>query len=263
MPLEISRKNDQCKIAYLFLTDKDSDTMLDAYSMIRDSVSPPCTARILFHHKTPTITERLSMQDPYLFTNESLLAMNYTPIVMNIIPGSNHFPLLQYFHDFPDYAYYWVIEDDMRFTGDWKYFFDSFNLYDHDLITSHIRWFKHEPWWNWWQSLSHTELDIPLKKRLRSFNPIYRISRRALNFIHRALSQKWMGHHEVLFPTLLYHNQYKLMDFGGKGDFVPRGNKNKFYTWISKRGVQVGTLRYRPVLSVPGNERNKLYHPVK
>jgi hypothetical protein len=253
------------KTAYLFLTDKVSGEILNSFSDIRSSVASPDRAIVLFHQKG-VIPDRIKELEPYFFTYRSLLALKYLPIVMGIIPGSNHFPVLQYFLEFPGYDYYWVIEDDVRFTGEWKYFFDFFNAYEDDFISSHLRTFSNEPEWIWWRSLSHTYQMIPDSKRIRSFNPIYRISSRALRYIHYALSEKWKGHHEVLLPTLLYHNCYKIMDFGGCGDFVANGNCNMFYTSSGsdpKGLLREGTMRFRPVYKAPGNEKNKLYHPVK
>src|SRR6185437_10138013 len=132
----------------------------------------------------------LSGLSPYVFTDETLVSLNYTPIYNVLVPGSTHFPILQYFREFPDYRYYWVIEDDVRFTGDWGDFFSYFNRQDHDLITSHIRRFDDEPDWPWWHTLSHNGEKVPQTDLLRSFNPVYRISGRALRFIHDALSRK-------------------------------------------------------------------------
>ena len=79
-----------------------------------------------------------------------------------------------------------------------------------------------------------------MENRIRSFNPIYRISGKALAHIHRALSEKWIGHHEVLLPTLLYHQGFRLLDFGGEGEFVADGGENLFYT--SDRSNLSGSL---------------------
>jgi hypothetical protein len=256
----------QQQIAYLFLTDKESDAILDVYSGLRSALTPDDRSCILFHKRSATIPEGLLEHEHYPFTFESLIALNYTPIKNAIVPGSTHFPVLQYFREFPKFRYYWVIEDDVRYTGDWRHFFSFFNAYDHDLITSHIRRFEDEPDWPWWNSLSHNGEKVSRPDRLRSFNPIYRISGRALSFIHDALSQKWIGHHEVLMPTLLNDNGYTLLDFGGEGDFVASGNTNKFYTsgQLDRRGsLREGTMRFRPVWKSSGDQKNKLYHPVK
>jgi hypothetical protein len=259
-------EDQQQQIVYLFLTDKETDTILDEYSAICHGLHPDERSRILFHRKEPILSDHLRAFSPYVFTDEILVALDYTPINNALIPGSNHFPVLQYFREFPGYDYYWIIEDDVRFTGEWKDLFSHFNAYDHDFITSHIRRFDDEPDWPWWISLSHNGQNIPRRDLLRSFNPIYRLSRRALNFIHDALTQKWIGHHEVLLPTLLNRNHYTLLDFGGEGDFVASGNANKFYTsgQLDRTGsMREGTMRFRPAWTTPGDQKNKLYHPIK
>jgi hypothetical protein len=253
------------KIAYLFLTDKDSEAAIQAFENIRSSIAPSGRAHVLFHHKLGDISPLLQKYTPFVFTDESLMKLRYIPIHTNIVPGSNHFPVLQFYLECPDFEYYWIIEDDVHFSGEWKYFFDFFNLCKHDFISAHLRSYSEEPEWFWWTALIHSTHSIPMDKRIRSFNPIYRISAKALQFIHNALINKWAGHHEVLLPTLLYYNQFRLLDFGGQGNFVPKNNNNRFYTSASdpKGDLNEGTMRYRPVWNEPGEEKNKLYHPVK
>ena len=114
--------------------------------------------------------------------------------------------------------------------------------------------------------MAHPYFVIPQEQRLRSFNPIYRISRNALELLHKALLSKWCGHHEVLIPTLLYESVLSIHDFGGKGEFVPEGFENRFYMGNSpnKKGIlSDGTMRWRPVFQEVGELKNKLYHPIK
>ena len=262
----IHSPNSRPRSIFLFLTDKESVTVLNVFKTLQKAVSHPDNALILFHQKEPVITDALKNLNPFLFTYESLLDLNYIPIVMNIVPGSNHFPVLQFFLNYQHYDHYWVVEDDVRFTGEWQYLFDFFNDYDHDFISCHIRRFEQEPEWFWWGSLVHRFKNIPVDMRIRSFNPIYRISKRALHFIHCTLQEQWKGHHEVLLPTLLYHNGYKILDFGGDGDFIAVGSQDRFYTSScgDPKGVlSEGTMRFRPVWNEPGDKINKLYHPVK
>ncbi len=56
-----------------------------------------------------------------------------------------HFPILDFYLSHKDFDYYWVVEFDVRYTGKWDVFLRSFESYDHDLITSHIRHFIEEP----------------------------------------------------------------------------------------------------------------------
>jgi len=178
--------------------------------------------------------------------------------------GHCHFPLLQFFHDNPDFDYYWLIEYDVRFAGDWHFFFDYFKNTNEDFLTCHIRRYADEPGWAWW-SLHHPHKSIPLSERLSSFSPIYRLSNASLSFLHQSLSDGWCGHCEVLLPTLLHHNGFTIMDIGGKGTFTPPSMKDKFYTaqFNSNGALECGTMRCQPSFWRVGQEKNKLYHPVK
>jgi hypothetical protein len=251
---------------FLLLTDKDSAISREAFVSIRSGITDSDKAYILFHQKKPEAPAVLGSEPLFMFTYDSLGKLGYIPVARDILPGSNHFPVLQFFLNFPDFQYYWVIEDDVRFNGDWEHLFGYFDSYDHDFISSHFRRFEHEPKWLWWEWLCHPKTDIPIGERIRSFNPIYRISGKALRYLHTALSDNWIGHHEVLIPSLLYHHGFKVLDFGGEGEFVAKGNNNLFYTSaISDLDGQLreGTMRYRPVWENPGSEFNKIYHPVK
>jgi len=176
-----------------------------------------------------------------------------------------HFPVLDFFLSHPEYDYYWVIEFDVRYTGEWGSFLRAFEPYDHDLITSHIRRFHEEPRFWWWYSLNHPQEIIDRARYLRSFNVIYRISKRALALIHDKQRNGWRGYPEVLLPTLLDMGCCTLLDFGGDGEFVPPDFRNRFYTSGSAAGLlnPFCTMRWRPSRTRTGFYRNTLYHPVK
>jgi hypothetical protein len=177
-----------------------------------------------------------------------------------------HLPLLDFYLSHPEYDFYWFIEYDVRYSGNWESLLRAFEKFDSDFITSHIRRFKDEPEWYWWDTFHNPSKRIPKNQYVRSINVIFRISNRALDYINKAQKNGWMGHNEVSLPTLLLHNGYTIMDFGGDGEFVPPGLKNKVYTSNSlKNGVlnPFCTLRYRPSCSRVGLISNKIYHPIK
>lgn len=124
---------------------------------------------------------------------------------------------------------------------------------------------RDNPYWYWWNSLQ-CKIEIPLEQRVRSFNPIYRISNKALFFLNSFLKDQNVGHHEVLIPTILDYYQYSIGDFGCNGEFsLFRDEESAFY--LPERNsyfLYGGTMRYRPEFQ--HNEfivKNKLYHPVK
>ncbi|MEM9684235.1 MAG: DUF3405 domain-containing protein, partial [Pseudomonadota bacterium] len=52
----------------------------------------------------------------------------------NIQPGDVELPVLHFFHRFPDYDFYWVIEYDVRFSGSWRAFFEAHASNPADLL---------------------------------------------------------------------------------------------------------------------------------
>ncbi len=162
------------------------------------------------------------------------------------------------------FDYYWLIEYDVRFSGDWEYFFRYFSESAGDLLTSHIRTYAQEPDWLFWR-LDHFDEKTDLAKALRSFNPIFRISAPALDHVYRMYLKGWTGIYEALIPTLLFQGNFTLRDFGGTGDFVLPQDIGRFYLDSSDCKLLDGkTMRYRPFhTSLSGYPENKLIHPVK
>jgi hypothetical protein len=177
-----------------------------------------------------------------------------------------HFPVLDFYLTHPGFDYYWVVEFDVRYTGKWESFLRSFEADDHDLITSHIRHYREEPFFGWWCTLQHPTEIIEKEWYVRSFNVIYRISNRALALVHEKQKNGWRGFAEVLFPTLLENGGHTLLDFGGDGEYTPAGRKNTSYTSGSTNDGSLNpfcTMHWRPSMARAGMRRNKIYHPVK
>jgi hypothetical protein len=250
----------------VLLSNNVSDQVLQEFTTIKKATEAFCDCFILYHQHENYIPDVFKDIDYELFTDNILTDLNYRPIENSLLPGSNHFPLLKFYLKYPHYEYYWLIEDDVKFNGDWRHFFPVFNkeVFVSDLISSAIRSYAEQPGWFWWNSIKHPVKDVPHNLKIRSFNPIYRISNAALQFIHNSLIAGWYGHHEVLIPTLLHVSGFKLIDFGGRGKFVIPGFENKFYTNPTYKGsiCNGGSFRDRPAIAEMTKE-NLLYHPVK
>lgn len=251
--------------AFLFVCHKTGNRFLKRYRRLQAAVSQKDCARFFFHQKERGLPRGLHSYPCSIFSDKDLSSLGYPVFREKLTPGSTHFPLLFFYLKNPGYKFYWFIEYDVCFTGNWKVFFDYWSVCDADFLTSHIRWYNDEPDWVWWR-LAHPEKEIPKEKRLRSFNTIYRISNKALSFIHQKHLEQWRGHEEELLPTLLYHHGFSLCDFGGSGPFVRPEDKNRFYidAPAARNGaLKKGTMRWRPVVKFPRWRKNTLYHPVK
>ena len=86
----------------------------------------------LYHQKEQEVPDTIKSVPHYTFTSDILHNMGYTPIGQQLLPGSNHFPLLKFYLSHPNYDYYWLIEDDVYFNGNWDSFF---NLFTTHLLT--------------------------------------------------------------------------------------------------------------------------------
>lgn len=244
------------KQCFLIATHHVNKALLNLLNKIKKATVSYADVYLLVHGLPVEILGKNKELVPTHFFSDAILSdLGFVPIANRIIPGSNHFSVMDFFAKHDGYSYYWYIEYDVSFTGDWRTFLDFYKGATKDFFSCDIRFHENTSAWPWWQTLKHPEKDIALGNRLRSFNPIYRLSSAALLFIQQQLHDKWCGHHEVLLPTLLYHNNFLLGDFGGDGLFVDKGAENKFY---SKE-----TFRWRPAFEKVGGLRNKLYHPVK
>ena len=243
------------KQAVLYLTNKSNEWTLSAFHALEQSLQGKADVYFAYHQQGDVLPVSLqNIENLFVFTSDVLNELGYTPIEKGkLVPGSNHFPLLKFFKENQCYDYYWLVEDDVRFSGDWKDFFDSFASSTSDFLSSVIETKAENPNWYWWTSLKTGNEVIAEEKLLKAFNPIYRLSRKALACIDAYLRIGWMGHHEVLLPTVLYNKGFLVEDFGGVGAFVCPENKAKFYNDTS--------MRIAPVL--PDDRKNYLFHPVK
>lgn len=240
------------KQAFLIVTQEISKHVLKLYNKIKAAVPNPEDVILLFHARgsaLPNVPEGVRVET---FTNDVMKNLGYKPIRTKLVPGSNHFPVLEFFLKNPQYQYYWCIEDDVTFSGEWSHFFNSVNKYDYDFVTSHIRRYTDLPDWFWWDTYRVPGKDFDTDM-INSFNPAYRISNRALKFIDLSLKNGYRGHHEVLLPTLLRSGGYTLADLGS--------DENHVTPCLSL--CTLGTMRWKPVFFRPGPKKNHLYHPVK
>lgn len=243
------------KQAVLYLTTKSNEWTLSSFHALEQSLQGKADVYFAYHQQGDVLPVSLqNIENLFVFTSDVLNELGYTPIERGkLVPGSNHFPLLKFYKENQGYDYYWLVEDDVRFSGEWKDFFGSFASCTSDFLSSVIETKAENPTWCWWTCLKTGNEVIAEEKLLKSFNPIFRLSSQALACIDAHLRIGWMGHYEVLLPTLLYNKGFLLEDFGGEGTFVRPENNAKFYDDTS--------MRIAPVL--PDDRKSYLFHPVK
>lgn len=182
----------------------------------------------------------------------------------NFDPGNVELPLFLFFRANPQYAHYWVVEYDVRFSGGWDAFFSAFAGNGADLLGTTLSRHGQIPDWYHWPTLDLAGRPGRKEAFLRGFFPIYRLSRRALTQLDSDYRDGVKGHFECLIPTLLSLAGMTIEDIGGDGDYVQPGNRNRFYrNSPSRSSLAPGTFVFRPVMDRPGEEPGKLWHPVR
>lgn len=250
---------------YLFLTHVYSKDIVKEFKKLQRATEAMGTCFLLYQQKPGVSIDRRLLKLPhYILTDQDLTRLSDAPYFSDSPACFKPDRSLMAFSREHKYDYYWLIEYDVRFSGDWEYFFRYFSASTEDFLTSHIRRYAQEPDWSFWK-LDDFDRKIDLAKALRSFNPIFRISYPALEYIYQMYLKGWTGIYEALIPTLLFQGNFTLRDFGGTGDFVLPQDINRFYLDSSSCTLLDGTtMRYRPPhASLSGYPKNKLIHPVK
>ncbi len=182
-----------------------------------------------------------------------------------MMPGHCHFPLVRFCQQNPVVEQLWVVEYDVRFTGDWNILFEHCAQDKADLLACHVRSEQQEPDWHWWSTLLGPGGEtVEAGSRTRCFCVTARYSARALLRIAELQASGWRGHQEVLIPTLLLREGMVVRDLNNAE--APDGARRKFYTSRHSHEGNLsiwGTVRYRPIRGRAGWRRNTIYHPVK
>lgn len=153
---------------------------------------------------------------------------------------------IDFFKEHPDYYYYWVVDHDVRFTGNWNDFFSNFINNDADLLATYVEKYGernwhvdvYEDWWCW----KTGNLNIKDSNKARAFFAIYRFSNEALEFLDKNYISGTYGFCEMTVPTLLNHGGFKIKDI------------RSFYNR--------DTFNYFNRRTHPGRQANMLYHPI-
>lgn len=232
----------------------DLGSRADCYLMFDGSAGEETRAAVGAHAEARFFSaENLQKSLGYSFFSER-----------GLVPGSQHFPLLEFSRQ-TDYACYWLIECDVEFSGNWASLLDRASDSDADLICSHLHPCSAAPHEVWWRSLAAPAalgLGTPLDWAYSAFLPVSRFTARALRAVDRAHQDGWRGHSEVLIPSVLNHSRFELADLRAFGPlYLPPGRDP-----VTRKPYH-GSLRWRPEVSanefVMQGVPDTIFHPVK
>ncbi len=243
------------KQAILFKTHFITSEILKEYENLKSSCDNSIYDVFLLYDNSRNDFNTKNINS-FLFTLDDIKKLNYQSIEeykeFHSYPQfwfHADYPVLFFFNSYPEYDYYWQIEFDVRFNGDWNYFFGRFENDNSDLLSTNICFKKEEEEWCMWNLHN---LNIDEGKLIKNFFPIIRISNRSLHLIDEKYKEGLMGYCELIVSTILNLYGYTIKDID-----------HRFYTDSTLRfkyptsPFLYGLIRYIP------NYRNKLFHPIR
>jgi hypothetical protein len=261
--------------AILILNHHRDRHLIDLYAEVSHACGSRHDVFLLSDRTKPSISLRRQPAEvsEVRFTAQDLIGLGYPgkqDIVLagqqqqNLKLGNAELPVLLFHADRPYYSHYWIVEYDVRFSGNWLDFFAAFESSSADLLGTSLIRYPEFTGWSHWRSLSVPSIDVSEAQRLRGLFPVYRISNEALACLAEHYRQGCSGHMETLMPTVLHACDLVVEDIGGDGEFVAPENTNRFYTnQRLTNDLSPGTFVYRPIRTAPGPDPNMLWHPVK
>jgi len=245
------------KQAILFMTNHSDASVINRINQLLPVKNADIDFFILYNlspgENIPKVLSQYG-QSVFPYSTDILYEMGYHPLGDSLVMGNCHFPVLKFFLSHSGYEYYWIIEDDVVFTGEWKTLFTHYEDEKADLISAFVKNLKNNPSWPWWRTLVTGREKVGPDEYLGTFNPIYRLSMQALRCLHEALTAGWRGHNEVVIASLLRHRNMTIKDMGGSISFADNELKNGFYSPETHSFAPLQIQDIRP---------NMIYHPVK
>jgi len=204
--------------------------------------------------------------DHYVFSEDAVDKLAY-PIKgaarpFRLIPGNCDLMALLARKAAPQYAQYWVIEDDVEYSGDPYELLTSLDGRRGDLLATHLA--HGYDGWAYASMLRSPGGDVKPADTWLVFLTFFRISGEALDTIDRYYRDGWSGHSENMWATILKHAGMEVVDFGGNGKYVADEDRNKRYYGLPNDGFQkngsFGTMNIR---LFAGRRKDVLWHPIK
>jgi hypothetical protein len=252
------------KNAILFVTHKYNEEIEKEIKKIRDDMKVKADMFVVYQSEQLVIPQIDGVQ-MFPFTIDDLNSLEYCAWGCTIMDGNFHFVILNFFRQFAGYDNYWLIEYDVRFNGNWNTFFSFFEDKNDDFIAAHVETVDDNPNWERWDEIEVVGRTLSKEEKLKSFNPIYRISNKGLNVLAERCQIGDRGHNEILIPTTMHLNGLKIADFGGLGQYIYKEHPNLFYVDDgTDENDDKCTFRFRPNYSVEEMKfKDMLYHPIK
>lgn len=254
------------KTAIIFVTHIINDNIREQIIKLYEETKNFATLYIVHQSNLLQLHEKFNENILcFSFSIEELQDLGYKTIGSTLMEGNFHLVLLNFYLKNYLYDYYWFIEYDVRFNGNWSTFFQTFITAKVDFISAHIEEFEDNPDWYYWNSIYLNHLSLTKDDLVKSFNPICGFSNRSLRLLNERCVMGDFGHNEILIPTIFKYYKLSILDFGVQGKYTNQTTRNLFYVddFAANKTIN-GTHRFRPEINQSEIERfNTIYHPIK
>ncbi len=266
------------KVAIILVTHFVNDAILALFERLRSQVpqghdvflAVNCDGEPL---SPPTGSEAVG-DSLFLCNSASLLALGY-PGKCNpegsdgkgwtLLPANVDLITVSFHQRHPGYDYYWGVEYDVHYEGNWGFLLRRFATSDADLLGTTLYCAAEAP---------RKLLDPPLVLAdgtrpslddiVRGFYPLFRLSNRFLRVLDQEYQRGWHGHYELTWGTIANRNGLAIEDIGGSGSYVKSHNRDMFYfNTFYTQSLSPGTFVFRPAHTKIHRRENTLWHPVK
>jgi hypothetical protein len=201
--------------------------------------------------------------DQAFYDTASLAALPY-PNLKALRP--HHIAPMAFFDRYPNYSHYWMMEYDVRYTGDWLDLFESLSASRADLLATVVQRRLATPLWIHWQEFCAHQPALAEAHYIKIFTPFMRLSNAAMRAIDAAYRAGWVGHYEALWPTATAAANLTIEDIGGDSPFTPASRHLAHYTANPHDPyLAPGSFIFRPSIleqDIPSTPA-RLWHPVK
>jgi hypothetical protein len=201
----------------------------------------------------------------YVFSLDAIRTLGYpnkgAAKEFRLIPGNSDLVTLLFRRLNPQYSQYWLVEDDVEYSGDLAQLFSDLNRKPGDLLATHLA-----RGYEGWAYASHlvTPQNIQPDDSWLIFLPIFRITAQALDTIEMYYQGGWSGHNENTWATILKLAGLQIVDIGGDGEFVAEEDRNRFYYGLPNQGYdKLGSFGTMQIRLFKGRRKNVLWHPIK
>lgn len=204
--------------------------------------------------------------DHYVFGPDAIDTLGYpykgTARPFRLIPGNCDLITLLFRKTRPGYAQYWVIEDDVEYSGDSYMLFAGLAGRGGDLLASHLADGYDD--WAYASMLRAPGNEVTPSTSSLIFLTFFRISAAALDIIDRYYHEGWNGHSENMWATILKHAGMRVVDIGGNGKYVAEQDRNlRYYGLPDDRFEKKGSFGTMNIRMWAGRRKDVLWHPIK